>query len=103
MAATDADIEEESISTTGNVATNRANMQRRNLKGFSSFSGADNDASTSMKKDMLAQQLRDAFTAKVRRDEPVTLTHEITTRYKPSPKFDGRGKSNDWKLFWQAV
>ena len=44
MAATDADIEEESISTTGNVATNRANMQRRNLKGFSSFSGADNDA-----------------------------------------------------------
>jgi len=43
MAATDADIEEESISNVGNIATNRSNVQRRNLKGFSSFSGA-NDA-----------------------------------------------------------
>ena len=44
MAATDADIDEESISTVGNLSSNRTNMQRRNLKGFSSFSGADNDA-----------------------------------------------------------
>ena len=44
MAATDADIEEESLITTGGLPSNRANIQRRNLKGFSSFSGADNDA-----------------------------------------------------------
>ena len=44
MAATDADIEEESAANAGGLASNRANMQRRNLKGFSSFSGADNDA-----------------------------------------------------------
>lgn len=44
MAATDADIEEESIPGAGTGASNRSNMQRRNLKGFSSFSGADNDA-----------------------------------------------------------
>ena len=43
MAATDADIEEE-INIAGSGATSRSNMQRRNLKGFSSFSGADNDA-----------------------------------------------------------
>ena len=44
MAATDADIDEENISNVGNISSNRTNMQRRNLKGFSSFSGADNDA-----------------------------------------------------------
>ena len=44
MAATDADIDEENITNVGNLTSNRTNVQRRNLKGFSSFSGADNDA-----------------------------------------------------------
>ena len=45
MAATDADIEEETVPGGGTGASNRPNIQRRNLlKGFSSFSGADNDA-----------------------------------------------------------
>jgi hypothetical protein len=44
MAATDADIDEESVTNAGGLASNRVNMQRRNLKGFSSFAGGDNDA-----------------------------------------------------------
>ena len=45
MAATDADIEEEPLpGGVGSHATSRSNIQRRNLKGFSSFSGGDNDA-----------------------------------------------------------
>ena len=44
MAATDADIEEEIVPGAGANASSRSNFQRRNLKGFSSFSGADNDA-----------------------------------------------------------
>ena len=40
MAATDADIEEE-INIAGSGSTSRSNMQRRNLKGFSSFSEAN--------------------------------------------------------------
>merc|ERR1719225_192947 len=44
MAATDADIDEEYTLNTGGIGTSKSNVQRRNLKGFSSFSGADNDA-----------------------------------------------------------
>merc|ERR1712150_222289 len=39
-----AGMDEEYTLNTGGIGTSKSNVQRRNLKGFSSFSGADNDA-----------------------------------------------------------
>ena len=61
---------------------------------FNIHPGHDQNSATAAKMHLLAQQLRDAFTGKTRSDTPILFKHELITRFKPKPQFDGRGKKD---------